>query len=120
MATPTRICSPSVTGRARLRVVRSTPGSAPPAIARTSATREPGFARTRPGRRTLPATWTTTTVAAPVGVADGEAPDRAETGVPGIRPAEGCGSGTTCGRARSTEQPAHARPTARTRATTTT
>src|SRR3954452_25093626 len=56
---PTTICSPSVTWRARLRVVRSTPGSGPPARASTSATREPVDARTRPGRRTLPATYTT-------------------------------------------------------------
>src|SRR5690242_9166953 len=56
---PTLICSPSVIWRARLRVVRSTPGSGPPARASTSATREPVGARTSPGRRTLPATYTT-------------------------------------------------------------
>src|SRR5690349_11042589 len=54
---PTLICSPSVTGRARLRVVRSTPRRGPPARVSTSATREPGGAWTRPGRRTFPATY---------------------------------------------------------------
>ena len=56
---PTTICSPSTSGRARLRPAVSTPGRAPPAAARASITRDPGGSSTIPGRRTLPATSTT-------------------------------------------------------------
>src|SRR4051812_5071911 len=59
---PTTICSPSVSWRARLRELRSTPRRGPPARVRASATREPVGARIRPGRWTLPATWTTRVV----------------------------------------------------------
>ena len=47
--TPTAICSPSATLRARLSELRSTPGNGPPAARSTSSTREPSARRYTPG-----------------------------------------------------------------------
>ena len=52
--TPTRICSPSTSSRARLSPDRSTPGRAPPAASSASTTRAPASRTAMPGRRTLP------------------------------------------------------------------
>src|SRR4051794_7413624 len=59
VATPTRICSPSVSTRARFSERRWTPWRGPPAACRASTTREPAGRVAMPGRRTLPATSTT-------------------------------------------------------------
>src|SRR5204863_379844 len=56
---PTAICSPSPRRRARLRVVRSTPGCGPPAARTASSTREPSGRWTSPGWTTRPVTLTT-------------------------------------------------------------
>ena len=57
---PTTICCPSLTRAARFRLVRSTPGRAPPAAAIASSIRAPATRWYSPGRCTLPATSTTT------------------------------------------------------------
>ena len=77
---PTTICSPSVTGRARLRLSVRTPGRAPPAASSASTTREPAGSTAMPGRRTLPTTSTTTS---PVGPPTVAAPVPAAVPVPG-------------------------------------
>ena len=59
-ARPTSTCSPSVSTRARFTVASLAFGRAPPAASTASITREPAGSRTTPGRRTLPATCTTT------------------------------------------------------------
>ena len=56
----TTTCSPSTSGRARLTLAVAAAAVAPPAAATASATRDPAGSRTRPGRCTAPATWTTT------------------------------------------------------------
>ncbi len=56
----TRTCSPSWRTRARFSAFRSAPSAGPPAAVRASATRLPADRVTTPGRRTRPATWTTT------------------------------------------------------------
>src|SRR4029450_6356731 len=96
-----------------LTVERSTPGSAPPAAAMTSATRAPAFARTRPGLRTFPATWTTTSL-------DGLDVVPAATGLPatGLPDMIPPGGSTGRGRERNTDQPVQPSPTTRTRAMT--
>src|SRR5659263_548987 len=57
---PTSTCSPSVSRRARFTPAVLSPGSAPPAAATASATREPAGSVTTPGWCTLPATSTVT------------------------------------------------------------
>src|SRR4051794_18356926 len=79
--TPMSTCSPSVSGRARFTVDRSTPGRTPPAARTASTTREPAGSTAMPGCRTLPATSTTIWPEA-TGEADVPVPDPLVTGVP--------------------------------------
>ena len=60
----TRTCVPSASGAARLIAAVSADAVAPPARATASATRLPSPSRYSPGRRTAPATWTTSLGAA--------------------------------------------------------
>src|SRR4051794_24026233 len=69
--TPTGICSPSTSLRARLRVPVFAPGRAPPAALIASATREPEGSVTTPGCLTLPRTCTTTEDDAAAGLTGG-------------------------------------------------
>src|SRR5699024_1746901 len=55
-STPTRICSPSLSSRARFSAVVSAFGFAPPAALIASITREPAGSSTMPGFLTFPAT----------------------------------------------------------------
>src|SRR3954463_659248 len=66
-STPPRICSPSTTFRARLRVPVFAPGRAPPAALIASMTRAPAGRLTTPGWRTFPPTSTTSVVAEGLG-----------------------------------------------------
>src|SRR5438093_6455785 len=66
---PITTCSPSVRSAARLMLVRSAPGRAPPARWSASTTREPTGSSYTPGERTHPATSTTTTPGEGDGVA---------------------------------------------------
>ncbi|AJC58410.1 hypothetical protein GZL_05835 [Streptomyces sp. 769] len=63
----TRICSPSVSSRARFSPRRSAPRNTPPAACSASITREPAGNRCTPGRWTFPATSTTSIRPAPPG-----------------------------------------------------
>jgi len=115
--TPTSTCSPSVSSRAKLMVVRSTPGKTPPAAASASATLDPGGSRTSPGRRTRPATWTTTS-AAPTAADPLGAPEAAGVATTpwvwiGIGPGD---SASPCGADRSASHAAQATPIAATSA----
>ncbi len=57
---PTTSCSPSISLRAKDIPSIDVAGSTPPAAAMASATRAPAASFTSPGRRTFPATSTTT------------------------------------------------------------
>ena len=102
-ATPTRICSPSTTCRARSTEERSVPGSAPPAATTASLTRAEAARVTTPGCRTFPATWTTTSV---IGLAPAAGEPRPSdlTGS-----ATGCAVSCGCAAASRTRLPAAAR-----------
>src|SRR5689334_6597425 len=96
--TPTGICSPSTSLRARLRVPVPAPGRTPPAALMASSTREPDGRVTTPGCLTLPRTWTTTDAgfAAPAGTAPDDGPGdgaAAGTSVAAASAVEGAGSG---------------------------
>src|SRR5690349_16774346 len=109
--TPTTMSSPSTTLRAGLSIVTSTPGPVPPAACIASATREPDGRCTRPGRRTLPATATTTW--APDGrTAFGPPSLVLETGTT----AGGSATGSTLGRDRQASRAAITTTTAATAA----
>ncbi len=116
--TPTRICSPSTSSRARFSDARSTPGRAPPAALIASTTREPASSTAMPGRRTFPATSTVTVpeVAAPEPVAPAGvgAGDAGSVGDTGTSPASGetsVGAATWVASPRTTHQQVTARPT---------
>ena len=121
---PTTICSPSVSTWARLRAPRSTPGRAPPAARIASTTRAPERSTAMPGRRTLPATSTTTFEAG----ADGPLPSAAASDRGGrplrprqrLRPASATATGapTSWPPLRTRNQQVTTSPTTATTATT--
>src|SRR5659263_336063 len=117
---PTSTCSPSVSRRARFTPAVLSPGSAPPAAATASATREPAGSVTTPGWFTLPATSTVTSPPG-LGAAAGEPPVAASGAAPGRVGALRAGSRrtdgtvTALGRDRHTSNPA---PSTATSATT--
>src|SRR5262245_17880911 len=85
----TMTCCPSVSSAARLMLVRSAPGFAPPAASMASTTRDPTASWYTPGFWTRPATWTNTVVGDGDGAGppDGEAPTGPPPGPPGSRAA---------------------------------
>ena len=115
-ATPTRICSPSTSTRARLRSVRSTPARAPPAASSASTTREPASSTAMPGRRTLPAT---STVTEPLpGPAEAEGVGRGRSRSPGRPPAAAAAPATSAPPPPSSHQAATPSPASTSSATT--